>query len=188
LAAEGIRRELDSGHGGIRIWSVAADGSAQLHHYPLVSGTRASIGEWSVMVDGNVVARLRAERQKHLPNETGGILLGIVDFERKAIHVAHALSAPPDSQETEAGFERGVQGLTPEIEKGCEAVMHQVRYVGEWHSHPRGASARASSTDVKQIAWLSINLRSEGCPAVMLIVGESGTTVNLGMIGEGQVA
>jgi integrative and conjugative element protein (TIGR02256 family) len=188
LAADGIRRELESGAGGMRIWSVAAEGSVQLHHFPLVPGTRASISDWSVTVDGNVVARLRAEREKHLPNETGGVLLGIVDFERRAIHVAHALSAPPDSHETEAGFERGIQGLMPEIERACEAVMHQIRYVGEWHSHPRGASARASSTDVKQIAWLSINLRSEGCPAVMLIVGEAGTTVNLGITGEGQAA
>lgn len=188
LAADGVRRELESGLGGIRIWSVSADGSVRLHHYPLVFGTRASIGDWSVTVDGNVVARLRAEREQHLPNETGGVLLGIVDFERRAIHVAHALSAPADSQETAAGFERGVQGLAPEIDTACGAVMHQIRYVGEWHSHPRGTSARASSTDVKQIAWLSINLRSEGCPAVMLIVGETGTTVNLGMIDEGQAA
>ena len=48
-----------------------------------------------------------------------------------------------------------------------------VRYVGEWHSHPRNHSARASRDDVLLLAHLTAALRSEGLPALMLIIGET---------------
>jgi integrative and conjugative element protein (TIGR02256 family) len=186
LAAGGIRRELELGDGGIRIWAQGSDGSVQAHHFPLVPGERGSVREWAVTVDGRMTERLQGERAKHLPNETGGVLLGVVDYAKRSIHVVHALGAPPDSQETHAGFERGVEGLLAEIEDACRTVAHQIRYVGEWHSHPRGASSTPSSTDVRQIAWLVANLRPEGAPAVMLIVGGSGISINLGLVDEGQ--
>lgn len=179
--AGGIKRQMDLEAGGINIWSLGDDGGVRALHFDLLPPLRRHIGEWTVTVDGRLVAQLRQERQKQLPSETGGVLLGIVDFEGRAIHVAHALTAPPDSQGSAAGFERGVQGLESGIEEACKTVMHQIRYVGEWHSHPKGATAAPSKTDIGQMCWLSVGLVSEGCPAVVLIVGEKDETVNLAM-------
>lgn len=181
VVAGGIKRQLDLEAGGINIWSLGDDGGIRALHFDLLPPLRRLLGEWTVTVDGRLATQLRQDRQEQLPSETGGVLLGIVDFERRAIHVAHALTAPPDSQGSAAGFERGVQGLESGIEEACKTVMHQIRYVGEWHSHPKGATAAPSTTDIGQMCWLSVGLVSEGCPAVVLIVGEKDETVNLAM-------
>ena len=52
--------------------------------------------------------------------------------------------------------------------------MHQIRYVGEWHSHPDGASAMPSSTDFAQLSWLRQELQNEGLPGLMAIVAPDG--------------
>ncbi|ENH3972589.1 Mov34/MPN/PAD-1 family protein, partial [Escherichia coli] len=48
-----------------------------------------------------------------------------------------------------------------------------VDYVGEWHSHPQGFSAKASNEDDNLIKKLHQKMRVEGLPAVMLIVAEN---------------
>jgi hypothetical protein len=58
----------------------------------------------------------------------------------------------------------------------------QVRYIGEWHSHPRGASASPSTTDIKQICQLSLVLDLDGLPALSLIVGETGLRMLVGKV------
>jgi integrative and conjugative element protein (TIGR02256 family) len=178
LVAGGLAEAIEDDQGGISVWSLQGGGASALRlklEPPLLQG----ICGWSVSVDGRVLSFLRAERSDHLPSETGGVLLGIVDFQSRSIHVVHALAAPPDSVETRAGFERGVRGLEGSIAEACKEVMDQIRYVGEWHSHPRGASPMPSTTDIGQMCWLSDGLVSEGCPAVMLIVGDKGETINL---------
>jgi hypothetical protein len=50
--------------------------------------------------------------------------------------------------------------------------MHQIRYVGEWHSHPRGSSTWPSATDLEQLRRLAEELESDGVPALMAIAGD----------------
>jgi integrative and conjugative element protein (TIGR02256 family) len=118
------------------------------------------------------LARLRDAR---LPNETGGILLGIADMSRRSIHLAHAMPQPRDSHGSRTGFERGVVGVLDEVSRVVECSMHQLRYVGEWHSHPRLSSAWPSATDLSQLAWLDSELASEGLPGLMAIAADDGT-------------
>lgn len=175
-----IASAADAEEAAVVIWHHDEKG-IERRQFRVEAPSRKAILEWHVSADAEVVERLRAERLKQLPNETGGVLLGIVDFAAKSINVVHALSAPPDSAAAATGFERGVQGLADEIKRACGSVLDQIRYVGEWHSHPRGASPDPSQTDLGQMCWLSVGLVSEGCPAVMLIVGETGESINLGL-------
>jgi hypothetical protein len=94
---------------------------------------------------------------------------------RKSIHVAHGLPQPEDSHGSTHGFERGVVGLLETVKGAVEASMHQLRYVGEWHSHPRRSSPLPSTTDLKQIAWLADELDQEGLPGLMAIAADDGT-------------
>lgn len=181
LAGGGIKRAFDAAEGGVWVWTLANDGGVKVHHSPIATPTVRRIGDWKVTVDASVLADLQEERQRHLPNETGGILLGIVDHQSKAVTVVHALYAPPDSEQTVTGFERGIEGLQETIRQNCSKVMDQVRYVGEWHSHPAGSSSAPSLTDLEQIVWLSSSLHSDGQPAVMLIVGEDEETIPLAL-------
>ena len=54
---------------------------------------------------------------------------------------------------------------------------NQVRYLGEWHSHPKGSSS-PSTTDKKQFKDMSEQLGSEDVPFVQLIYGNDGIYVN----------
>ena len=124
----------------------------------------------------NIVARrLQDLRQAGLPDETGGILLGVVDHSRCRVEVAMGLGAPPDSAGTPATFERGVQGTFDSIADVRERTMHQLSYVGEWHSHPRGTRTMPSVTDAVQLLALRDELLAEQRPPVMIIVGDSGS-------------
>jgi hypothetical protein len=57
---------------------------------------------------------------------------------------------------------------------GCDnrRTAGQLRYVGEWHSHPPRASARPSAVDGQQIDWLAALMEMESMPALMLIAAE----------------
>lgn len=98
--------------------------------------------------------------------------MGIVDSSRHTIHLTYAMPAPEDSDASTTGFERGVAGLLKSVTDIAESTMHQLRYVGEWHSHPNRASVRPSSTDLQQIVWLAREMSDEGFPAIMVISGE----------------
>lgn len=165
------------GAAGISVWSLRRNGEVQLTEALVHPVRQTKILNWTVTIDAGLEAALQEERKRHLPAETGGVLLGIVDSSSSRIHVVHHLPAPPDSKETAAEFERGVEGLSKAIKHCADQVLHQVRYVGEWHSHPDGVKARPSKTDMSQLAWLAQSLAADGCPGLMLIVGAEGVTV-----------
>ena len=133
------------------------------------------LGSWSVTYDQGLLQALGNHRARHLPNETGGALLGIIDVSRHSIHVAHAMPQPEDSRGSTAGFERGIVGLLDILTDVAQASLHQLRYVGEWHSHPAGSSVWPSQVDIDQLAWLGSELEAEGVPALMSIAGADGT-------------
>ncbi len=83
---------------------------------------------------------LRSKRSAALPDETGGSLMGMIDFERRRIDVVGALAPPADSVGTTGSFTRGVSKLKVDIEAAASRAGNQIRYIGEWHSHPEGIS------------------------------------------------
>ena len=70
------------------------------------------------------------------------------------------------------GFVRGMQGVKEDIEWVSRVTGSQIRYVGEWHSHPRRASARPSRTDDRQLDWLATLMNLDLLPALMLIAAD----------------
>jgi hypothetical protein len=60
------------------------------------------------------------------------------------------------------------------VEDAVQQSMYQLRYVGEWHSHPRRSSVLPSGTDLLQLAWLGKELEVEGLPGLMAIAGDRG--------------
>ncbi|NKW80263.1 hypothetical protein HGG72_07875 [Ochrobactrum pecoris] len=72
--------------------------------------------------------------------------------------------------------------LTADISAAVKRTGGQVRYVGEWHSHPRGASTRPSPTDIAQIGQLAQIQSMDGLPAVSIIVGDTDNNYILGEI------
>lgn len=130
-----------------------------------------AIDGWTIMICERLLDELTARRAERLPSETGGVLLGEFDLDRKLIYVAHHLPAPPDSVEERSGFVRGADGLDAAIAEVGGRTLGMLRYVGEWHSHPEGIRARPSGEDVLLYAHLAQEMEIEDRPAIMLIVG-----------------
>lgn len=174
LAARGVAESLSTDEATVTVWTLDADGSVSVAQRIGEPVMRVKIGAWHVSYDRGFLDQLSKLRKERLPNETGGAIVGIADFSREALHLAHALSEPEDSLRSPTRFERGVVGLAQSIDEVGRRSMHQVRYLGEWHSHPRYANARPSETDIAQLAYLGNELAADGLPGLMAIAAHCG--------------
>jgi hypothetical protein len=174
LGARGLVEALKSDNAVVRIWNVGAAGAVQLIERRGAATRHVKLGEWSITYDDGLLTELASLRASRLPRETGGVLLGIADMSRKSIHVAHALPEPEDSRGSPQGFERGVVGLKVAVSRAAETSLHQLSYVGEWHSHPKRSSPLPSNIDLAQIVWLGNELEHEGLPGLMAIAADHG--------------
>ena len=177
LAATGLSQALDAPEALIRIWTTGSDGGVTVTTPIAGAMTRHDLAGWEVSVDDEVFAQMAGTRERALPNETGGSILGVVDHLARKIHVVEALPEPPDSEASPTQFERGIAGLSEDVVAKLARVMDQVRYVGEWHSHPRVHSISPSITDIAQICRSAIDTAIEDQPALSLIVGDAGLNV-----------
>jgi hypothetical protein len=174
LVARGIADRSQREDAEIGIWTCNDDGSVAALSRPGRQTYGVAARDWHLRYDQGLLDRLSELRDSKLPNETGGVLLGVVDLSRKSIHISCSTAQPGDSKGSITSFERGVAGLAEDVEAATKATMHQVRYVGEWHSHPRYASATPSDTDLLQLMWLGTELRQDGLPGLMFIAADEG--------------
>lgn len=164
---------LDSETGGVS--SVALSVSAVERH---------EVGKWRVTASRSVLNAIRQWRDRSAPAETGGILLGTVDLERRVLHVTGALPAPPDSVQQPTYFVRGEKNLAPQVGAIARASAGMVGYVGEWHSHPDGAALRPSGDDEKVFSHLERHIGPTGEPYMIGICGSAGTWLRVGCGGQ----
>ncbi|GAB5449351.1 MAG: hypothetical protein Gyms2KO_42240 [Gymnodinialimonas sp.] len=167
---------MPSSDASITIASINADGGTNMHRVtPTIGSVTVNANGWKICLADAVARKLQDFREAHLPSETGGILLGVVDHAQKRIEISMGLEAPPDSSGSTSSFERGIQGTIDSIAEARARTMHQLTYIGEWHSHPRGARTAPSLTDAAQLVMLREELKAEQRPPVMVIVGDSGS-------------
>lgn len=157
----------------IRIWDRRPDTGDVVSHAVLAHPERLmKFGKLDLFIDDGVERQLRELREANLPNETGGVLLGYYDFNIDAVVIVCGLPAPPDSKSRPGFFERGTSDLVDAVNEATRRTAGVVGYVGEWHSHPRGHSAKPSGDDIIQLVHLSFGMANDGLPALQLIVGE----------------
>lgn len=172
LAAAGLAAAVDGGDAVICIWTLAADGSVSVDRAAPEPVIRFLAGDWEVAMDTGLVRRIGEMREAQVPHETGGMLFGLVDIPAKRIHLVDASAAPPDSDERPGSFVRGVAGVEELMDSVRRRAAGQVRYVGEWHSHPPRSSARPSAVDGEQIDWLAALMGMDSMPALMVIAAQ----------------
>lgn len=137
-------------------------------------------GDWTARVSSDVIDKLRGRRRAACPNETGGVLLGVVDHSRKRIEVVVGLQAASDSSGTPSSFERGVHDLREMIDQARHKTMNQIVYIGEWHTHPDGACVDPSPVDKEQLDGLRSAMLGQQRPIAMLIIGADEANLVLG--------
>ena len=74
--------------------------------------------------------RLADLRASKLPNETGGVLIGVYDLQRRSTYVVDTVPSPPDSGEWPTLYIRGSDGLMARIQELSEYSGSQLEYVG----------------------------------------------------------
>lgn len=155
----------------IKIWQVSKDFEVRKFEIKPSKYLNASCCQWQIKVSAEMLTKIEMERKSKLPNETGGVLIGSIDHFRKIIYVVDALSSPSDSDEWPNAYIRGTEGLKKSLEDIGEKTSGIIQYLGEWHSHPEGASLKPSSDDKNLFQWLGKYMKLESIPSIMAIVG-----------------
>lgn len=155
------------------VWRMLDEGSIAKTAIPLSPVVEHHDGGWQILVSANVVQKADRLRAARLPTETGGVMVGYFDIPRESLYVVDVLPAPPDSIEHSAAFIRGYSGLQAQMKQITERTGGQVAYVGEWHSHPDGAGLGMSDDDKELLATIADDMRVDGRPGVIMIVGSA---------------
>jgi hypothetical protein len=126
--------------------------------------------KWELRIPVALVDQMRIETEQRRPLETGGVLIGHINWGRRTIYVTGLLPPPPDSEFRTNEFVLGIQGLKNQIKTIEKATSHTLTYLGTWHSHPN--SGGASGMDRKTLAELT---KERGnVPSVCLIYRPEG--------------
>jgi integrative and conjugative element protein (TIGR02256 family) len=174
VVARFIRDRWDSVEPFIGLWEWSDQTYSLIPHTLTPFPARVLCdGGWEVRIGARVSALLRKYRGQGLPNETGGVLLGDVDARRRVVRISLALPSPSDSVEWPDMYIRGAEGLRERVNLLHRGSGGQLNYVGEWHSHPKGASATPSEIDLTAFDTLRREMVSEGLPTVMLIQADA---------------
>jgi hypothetical protein len=171
LGARAIRQAIDSDAAVITLWRAGPDLILEKHDIAPCQPVALSMGAWTLVIDDAVTTKLCQLRAEKLPNETGGVLIGSHDLKRKIVYVVDTMPSPPDSEEWPTLYIRGAVGLLESVRRVETTTAGMVRYVGEWHSHPDGATVAPSGDDQKVFSWLEDSLTADGYPPLMAIVG-----------------
>ncbi len=181
LAAKHIASSLAQDEAKVLINHIGLNGSVAAIQKSLSGPQIVAVeDDWTARVSSDLLCKLREHRSAASPNETGGVLLGIVDHARKRIEVVAGLPATMDSVGTPNSFERGVRDLREMIDHARHKTMDQIVYIGEWHTHPDGARVDPSPVDNEQLEGLRNAMLGQQRPIVMLIVGRDDANLILG--------
>lgn len=155
----------------ICIWTTK-DNNVKKYQIPIYKETRLPINNWTLVYDDYLIENIQSERQRKLPNETGGILIGSYDNQRKIIYIVDSLSSPADSIEWPSLYIRGIKGIKRQLKNVEDRTNKMLSYIGEWHSHPKGYSSVPSHEDRKAFEWLTKVSNESGNLPLMLIMSE----------------
>lgn len=177
ICAKAIRKSVESGKAKISIWRTnSEDDSISCFSKEPSKWHSTKKDNWKIYLCDELIVRIQKIRVDKIDSdgnkETGGVLLGSFDIERKIIYVFDTIKAPSDSKESSISFERGVEGVITEFEKYRNITDSQIQYIGEWHSHPKGFSTSPSTYDMELYEYLHNTLSKQGHPVLMAIVGD----------------
>jgi integrative and conjugative element protein (TIGR02256 family) len=181
IAAAQVRRINDEASALATIWRLdESSHTIARFDLPISSYRKCNAGDWSLHWNHALLDEIAAMRSNDLPNETGGVLLGMVDFDLQRIFVCSMIEPPPDSTKRPHYFERGRTGLAERLTDVDAKAAGHLRYVGEWHSHPTGVAARPSPDDDRLFEGLKTAFNGTGEPCVMGIMGDTQFFYRLG--------
>jgi integrative and conjugative element protein (TIGR02256 family) len=173
LSAADIEATHELPNAYVKIWSLDADGSVTTKNHSAPTYPNAKLNGWTIAVSPSVIATIKEARGDGNV-ETGGILLGGFDLERRRLVVTKAVSSPADSIAGRTYYERGTHGVKEAIERTERITMRHITYVGEWHTHPIGSTSDESDLDRTLLSWVADLRQLFLMPGLLLILGDDG--------------
>jgi hypothetical protein len=140
---------------------------------PVLVIPASGAAHWQVRMQAQAAREIRQQLLAAAPNETGGVMIGVVNPKRRIIYVTRLLPTPADSAASPTTFKRGTRNLPIAAEQIYEATGGMLGYVGDWHTHPRGSGA-ASPTDIATLQNTKRNFDMAGLPTFILIATPRG--------------
>lgn len=128
---------------------------------------------WEVRLKHGLGSEMKRYLRQADPNETGGLLIGLVNIKRQIVYVTRILPAPPDSQGSPYAFKRGTQDVPEQILEIQNKTGGLLGYVGEWHTHLKGGP-RLSLTDREAVNQIKRNLDKVPLPTHIMLVTKTG--------------
>lgn len=157
----------------IRVWrSEPNTGAVTVVDIPFDSWHTRALGEWTVHIADRVRDQTARWRLERLANETGGIIVGGIDHDRRRIYATFALSSPADSEEKPTRYVRGIEGMRRKADEIIERTAGNMVYLGEWHSHPKGSPTAPSSDDLNVLKTVTDWVAPAGQPGMIMIAGD----------------
>ncbi|HEV2248604.1 MAG TPA: Mov34/MPN/PAD-1 family protein [Terriglobia bacterium] len=172
IASKSLKQIQQGAGAALRLYRCDGRGITSLIEPEVSEPQTLRFRDWAIRIDCWVLEKLARFREARLPNETGGVLLGAFDTYHRVCSVIDVLPSPPDSTEWPTSYIRGCEGLAQKVQEVKRLTLDQISYVGEWHSHPRGASIRPSTDDLRAYGWLTSHMHAEALPGIMLIIGD----------------
>lgn len=122
-------------------------------------------GGWSIRVAAAVADAIQRDVQKWGALETGGALLGHVNFNSRTILVADLVEPPPDSTRESTKFVLGKDGLEQDLRQANSDSIGYLCFIGTWHSHPLGGPhSRLDQSTLERLASYG-----DGLPMLSLV-------------------
>lgn len=174
IVSKQIRKHNSLGTACLNIWHIDEEtGTVSSLPMDITNWRYKEVNDIRVYVSEAVINEIESSVNASPEKETGGCLFGSYDRDYNIIYVYYMVSAPGDSIQTSVSFIRGFKGLTSEYERITKLTYHQVRYLGEWHSHPNMANT-PSDTDKQQFKELWKEQQTQDLPFVQMIHGNNG--------------
>lgn len=176
IGGQALQKVFQSYNSQITVWKSDSFGNVKRIDIPTTTSIRNKVRDWTVVIFKDMLSKLFQLRNKKLPNETGGILIGSFDHDRQIVYIVETIPSPPDSEEWPTLYIRGCEDLRQKVEKISQKTDGGLEYVGEWHSHPDRVSTKPSKDDISVFIWLTELMDKDGLPAVLMIVGDNNHT------------
>lgn len=175
LCSKAFKKYIKDPNGKVIIWTHGDDSVskdiflADRWHVCMYNG-------WTIEISELLLEDIRNDRTCHIPNETGGVLIGAFDLSRKRVYIVHQVKAPEDSIFSPNSFIRGSINLPQQLEFIHRITLGNLSYIGEWHSHPNDNTQK--STDDETLHHAIVEYNRENCiPGCMMIVGAKGYSI-----------
>lgn len=132
-----------------------------------IAASMQRAGSWNIVIRKDVSNSLKLLATESPDCETGGILLGQADRQKKIIGIVDCIECVGVKSQT--GYHRFPDDLKYKLAKMEKQTAGMLHYVGEWHSHPASYACVPSSTDKSTMKELAALMVGDRLPALCAI-------------------